>query len=88
MSEDTFYIVKGMLESGMTYEEIISKKKISEKSVQLIDESKTPEECNSKYYSNKGKLKGKKAQKTSEETLTEQMNTLIDLVRELVTSLK
>ena len=103
MKEETFFIIKGMLASGSTYEEIASKKKISIESIKLIDESKTHEECNSKYYSEKGKQKGKTETKTVDqaiivtanaymvdqfneqkrilEKLTEQMSTLIEMLK-------
>ena len=110
MKEDTYIIVKWMLANGATYEEIVSKKKISTKTIKLIDESKTYKECNSRYYSEKGKQKGKteqkavdqnvivtanaymvdqfNKQKTALETLTTQMTTLIDMIRELIKMLK
>lgn len=74
MKEETFFIIKGMLASGATYEEIASKKRISIGSIKIIDESKTFEECNSKYFSEKGKKKGKTEQKTGDQNLIRTAN--------------
>lgn len=69
MKEETFFNIKGMLATGLTYEQIASKTRVSIKSIELIDESKTPEEANSRYYSEKGKQKGKTEQKAADQNV-------------------
>ena len=75
MKEETYTIIKRLLESGLKYEEIANMKKISMESIKLIDNSKTYEECVSKYYSKKANRKKKTDKKTDYQSVIVTANT-------------